>query len=555
MVRSGASRVADAVTLLPAIALPSVLLAVVRVLPPVDLAAAGLGWVIVALSAAAALVGTVLAVGALVVGLRRGSVAALLGVGAAAAVSGGALALALTGRPTPLIAALPVAALLGAATAVIAPRRPAIPGRGLRTGVAAVGLVVAEAAVLAGLLPASADVVTGLRIPLLGAAAITLTAGAVMAPDRRQATATLAAALAAIALVLDRGGGLELLIGLLSLIGAGLAGLAAVTRRRTTPRPAPAHALPALADHLPEAILRFDGRLGLTAWNRPAASLLGLDDAATGTRLDDLLGIPIAALPADDRPAVVATAVGGLEVRLHRDGDGLLVVVTEARERTDDERLGRELRGTIQELLGARRTIELQRGELERLATVDPLTGVASRGAIIERLRTEVAQARRYRHPVAIVLLDVDRFAEINAAHGVGAGDALLREVALRMRLRVREADALGRAGSDGFVAVLPHTDEAGAATFADALRRRLSQAPMLIGDELVEVTASLGVAVMRPGEELDLDGLLARAVEALESARTAGGDRIALDRLHGLARLEHRDEPSEPSDADDRAV
>ncbi len=555
MVRSGASRVADAVTLLPAIALPIVLLVVVRVLPHVDVEAAGLAWVVVPLSAATATVGTVLAVGALVVGLRRGSVAALLGVGAAAAASGGALALALTGEPTPMIAALPVAALLGAATGVIAPRRSAIPGRGMRIGVAALGLVAAEAAVLAGLLPVPAGAVTGLRSALLAATAATLVAGALMAPDRRQAAAGLAAALAAAAFLVDRGGGLELLIGLLSLIGAGLAGLAAVGRSRRTPRPAPTHTLPALADHLREAVLRFDGRLNLTDWNRPAANLLGLDDAASGTRLDDLLGITIAALPADERPAVVETGAGGLEVRLHREGDGLLAVVTEARERTDDERLGRELRGTIQELLDARRTIELQRRALERLATVDPLTGIAGRGAVVDRLRIEVAQARRYRHPVAVVLLDVDRFAEINASHGVGAGDALLREVALRMRLRVREADALGRAGSDGFIAVLPHTDEAGAATFADALRRRLSQAPMLIGDEMVDVTASIGVAVMRPGEELDLDGLLARAVEALESARTAGGDRIALDRLHGLARLEHRDELFEPPPADDRAV
>ena len=555
MVRSRASRVADAVTLLPAIALPAVLLTVVRMLPPVDLAVAGLDWVILALSAVTALVGTMLAASALVVGLRRGSVAALLGVGAAAAASGGALAMALTGEPTPLIAALPVAALFGGATAVIAARRHAIPGRGLRTGIAALGLVAAEAAVLAGLLPASAVIVTDLRMPLLLGAAAALAGGAVLAPDRGQAGAGMLAALAAIAVLADRGGGLELVIGLLSLIGAGVAGLAAVAGRRVPSDPVASRALPALADHLPEAVLRFDGSLGLADWNPAAASLLGLDANASGTRLDDLLGIPIAALPADERPAVSETALGGLEVRLHRDGDGLVALVSEPRERPDDERLGRELRGTIQELLGARRTIDLQRRELERLATVDPLTGIASRGAIVDRLRTEIAQARRYQHPVAIVLLDIDRFAEINAANGVGAGDALLREVALRMRLRVREADALGRAGSDGFVAVLPHTDEAGAATFADALRRRLSRAPMLISDELVDVTASIGVAVMRPGEELDLDGLLARAVEALESAKTAGGDRIALDRLHGLARLDHRDEPSMPSSADDPAV
>jgi diguanylate cyclase (GGDEF)-like protein len=142
---------------------------------------------------------------------------------------------------------------------------------------------------------------------------------------------------------------------------------------------------------------------------------------------------------------------------------------------------------------------------------------------------------------VAIVVLDVDGFSEINRRHGTDGGDAVLREVALRIRLRVREADALGRVGSDSFMAVLPHTDESGAATFADALQHRLGLRGVAIGAAEEAVTISVGVAVMRPGEDLDLDGLLERADEALTSARGAGGDRIALDRLHGLARLEDR--------------
>jgi diguanylate cyclase (GGDEF)-like protein len=137
------------------------------------------------------------------------------------------------------------------------------------------------------------------------------------------------------------------------------------------------------------------------------------------------------------------------------------------------------------------------------------------------------------------VLIDVDRFGELNSAHGIAGGDSALREIALRVRLRVREADALGRSGSDAFLAVLPHTDEAGAARFADALRRRIAQRPVTAGDAQSSVTVSVGVAIMRAGEDLDSDGLLARADEALASARATGGDTIALDRLHGLARIE----------------
>ena len=232
---------------------------------------------------------------------------------------------------------------------------------------------------------------------------------------------------------------------------------------------------------------------------------------------------------------------------MHRSGPGIVAVVRDAGGTPEAERLGNELRTTIEELLRARRTIDLQRGELERSATVDPLTGVASRSAILERLRMEVAQARRYRHPLAVVLLDVDRFGEINEAYGIAGGDAVLREVALRMRLRVREADALGRSGSDGFLAALPHTDGTGAATFADALRIRVGLRPVRVGDSELKVTVSVGVATMISGEDLDLDGLLARVQEALDSAQSAGGNRIALDRLHGLARLEDRSDPDRP--------
>ena len=209
----------------------------------------------------------------------------------------------------------------------------------------------------------------------------------------------------------------------------------------------------------------------------------------------------------------------------------------------DDEalRLARELRGTIEELLQARRTVELQREELTRTATHDPLTGVASRRSILERMAIEAGESRRYSHPVAVMLLDVDDFSEINRAHGFTIGDAVLRELALRLRLRMRAADALGRVGGDSFMAILPHTDERGAAVFADALRRRLITRPIVTDAGELTISVSIGVAFMRPGMELSADELLASADEALESAQAAGGNRIGFDRRHGLVRLEER--------------
>ena len=207
----------------------------------------------------------------------------------------------------------------------------------------------------------------------------------------------------------------------------------------------------------------------------------------------------------------------------------------------DAARLARELRGTIEELLHARRTIELQREEIALAASVDALTGVGSRRAILDRVRIEAAEARRYQHPIAVVLLDLDDFGRLNHERGMTVGDEVLREVALRLRLRIRSADALGRVGADSFLALLPHTDETGAATFADALRRRLLSRPIETSAGEVVVSVSIGVAFMRAGAGLTDEELLAAADEALASARFAGGNRIAFDRAHGLIRLEER--------------
>jgi diguanylate cyclase (GGDEF)-like protein len=210
-------------------------------------------------------------------------------------------------------------------------------------------------------------------------------------------------------------------------------------------------------------------------------------------------------------------------------------------------RLARELRGTIDELLQARRTIELQRDELVRSAAHDPLTGVVTRRVVLERLAIEAAESRRYTHPVAVVLIDVDAFSQLNHEHGLAIGDAVMRELALRLRLRMRQADALGRVGGDSFMAILPHTDERGAAVFADALRRRLIERPIATDAGEITISVSIGVAFMRPGMSLTADELHAAADEALASARAAGGNRIAFDRQHGFVRLEERRQAPSP--------
>ena len=528
---------------------------VARALPSADLAEAGLAWTPDALAGLLVVVATVTALAWLVGGLRTGRLTDLLAAGASAAIAGGALSLLFDAAHLVTLGVASLA-LVGAAVS----DRAGVRIRGgqlarIATAVAIVGL--AEAAVLVELLPGLGGGATAIHPALAGGTLAVSVVAALVSLGSTVAPMASAVLVGIAATSLARDGGIETVIGLVALIGSQLIGIATWAEANAPvaePIEDDGDRLPELASRLTVPVLRFDGRLRLRDWNGTAAMLLGLDQASGGARIEDLLGVPIGDLPHDDGSVATVAGAGGLTIGLQRSGGGLTAIIHDPAASPESDRLGRELRGTIEELLQARRTIDLQREEIERAATTDPLTGVASRLAIMDRLGTEVAQARRYLHPVGIALIDIDGFADLNRAHGTAGGDAVLREIALRMRLRVRASDELGRIGSDSFLAVLPHTEENGAATFADAIQHRLALRPVVVGDAELRITASIGLAVMRAGEDLDTDGLLARAGEALESAKRAGGDRIALDRLHGLARLDdHRATGSQaPDSADD---
>jgi diguanylate cyclase (GGDEF)-like protein len=528
---SRASAAAGSVTALVSAALVGAVIVVARTLPPAEPSGGLPAWTPTLLAWAFTASVTAATLTWIVIALRGGSAGAALTAGGMAALAGAAM-MVLIGSGHP---ALPVFGAAGfQLAAVIADRlRPAAVEGSRRILVVAGALALAELSVAVAVLVGVGDTL------LLGAAGLSLAAG-MLAFGRASAAEAFAMAAGAGALAFTRAGGIEGAIGIACLATAALL----TTVRGADEAGGEAEPtddeeqLPDLAARLADAVLRFDGRLRLADWNATAATLLDLDEASRGSRMEDLLGIPIASLPPDDRIDTVERGVGGLDVTVHRAGGGVIAIIRDPGRAPESERLSRELRGTNEELMQARRTIELQRAEIERTSTVDSLTALPSRPAILERLHTELAEAARYRHPVAIVLLDIDDFTQLNRHRGTAIGDAVLAEVALRLRLRVRTADALGRLGSDRFLAILPHTDEAGATTFADALRRRLAARELSVGSVAMAITVSAGVAVMRAGENLGLDTLLARAEEALARATRAGGDRVALERPHPQARF-----------------
>jgi diguanylate cyclase (GGDEF)-like protein len=167
-------------------------------------------------------------------------------------------------------------------------------------------------------------------------------------------------------------------------------------------------------------------------------------------------------------------------------------------------------------LLRAFRWTEEQASE----ARIDALTGLANRRALEEILAAEISRAQRFKHELAVVLLDLDRFKEINDSSGHAAGDVMLRAVSRLLISLARQGDTVVRWGGEEFVVVLPETDLAGAQRFAERLRRTIEA--HAVGE--MKTSASCGVATMLP--EDTVEELLGAADRALYQAKANGRNR-----------------------------
>jgi diguanylate cyclase (GGDEF)-like protein len=161
--------------------------------------------------------------------------------------------------------------------------------------------------------------------------------------------------------------------------------------------------------------------------------------------------------------------------------------------------------------------------EIYRLTISDPLTGVYNKRYFLEYLERELARSIRYQRPLALILLDLDRFKAINDQLGHLAGDDTLREVAARLKDKTRQEELLARYGGEEFAVVLPETNLEGAVLIGERLRRLVGEQPFCFGGQKHHVTVSLGVAVMDGTVPLSVEDLIREADARLYEAKAAG--------------------------------
>jgi diguanylate cyclase (GGDEF)-like protein len=165
--------------------------------------------------------------------------------------------------------------------------------------------------------------------------------------------------------------------------------------------------------------------------------------------------------------------------------------------------------------------------EVWTLATVDHLTGVINRQAVLATLETEIERAARYGNQLSVVMVDLDHFKRLNDSHGHASGDLLLRLVADTLRTHVRSVDVVGRYGGEEFLLVLPETDVDAAASLAEKLRRLVGRQELVL-DDGYRATATLSAGVAGGfGGHLDLESLVRDADNAMYSAKALGRDQV----------------------------
>ncbi len=166
--------------------------------------------------------------------------------------------------------------------------------------------------------------------------------------------------------------------------------------------------------------------------------------------------------------------------------------------------------------------LQNQTKELEKLATTDSLTGIYNRNKLKEIATYEFKKLRRERHPLSLVIFDIDYFKKINDTYGHNIGDYALKTIASLVGGLVRESDTFVRWGGEEFIILTPSTGLHNAGVLAEKIRVAIEEYPF---EQIGTVTCSFGVA--EASHDLEFDTLVEHADKALYAAKKGGRNMV----------------------------
>lgn len=175
---------------------------------------------------------------------------------------------------------------------------------------------------------------------------------------------------------------------------------------------------------------------------------------------------------------------------------------------------------------------------LIRLATLDPLTNLNNRGVFNMEIDREFDRARRYRRDLTLVMFDIDHFKKFNDTYGHQAGDEILRSLGRLVLVNCRSNDIATRYGGEEFAVVLPETPLENALVQAERLRKSVASHEFEVGDKVLQVTVSVGMAMLEPFMSRAED-LIEAADQALYRAKESGRNQVCWHRGDPRERLD----------------
>jgi len=262
----------------------------------------------------------------------------------------------------------------------------------------------------------------------------------------------------------------------------------------------------------------------------------------------------VAALPPDQAPATLIPgtpfmpfaifaplivgdrALGALSIQTDRPdafGDNersiLRTLCTYGAIALDNAAAYRELRRTVSALQGTQNELSMRTAEFERLSLTDQLTGVPNRRHFMERATIEIAEAQRNASALAVAMLDIDHFKDVNDRYGHAAGDVALAQIALIAKEGLRSGDFLARVGGEEFALLLPGAGPTEALAIAERMRAAIERMTIRFDGFELRVTASFGVANFKSGDQT-IDDAFSRADSALYRSKQTGRNRVTGD-------------------------
>ncbi|MFP3984241.1 MAG: diguanylate cyclase, partial [Desulfurivibrionaceae bacterium] len=276
-----------------------------------------------------------------------------------------------------------------------------------------------------------------------------------------------------------------------------------------------------------DAIIMMDNRGAISFWNPAATEILGY-------RPEEAIGQDLHEMLAPQRyheavrsalPAFLETGCGNLVGKkvelsaLKKNGCEISVALTLSAVFLQEQW---HAVGILRDITGQKNMEK----ELARLAETDNLTGLFNRRIFMERFAHEISRCQRYGKAAVLMMLDLDRFKKVNDTYGHAAGDKVIRQLSRILRENVRETDVPGRVGGEEFTVLLPETTVDAAMPVARRLLHQIRKSAVVVDDEEIRFTASIGVAQLR-ADDADPEILLARADAAMYQAKDKGRDRV----------------------------